>query len=348
MFAKLSVRNFKGIGSLDIDDFARVNLFIGKNDTGKSTIMEAIYYLCHELYAPPQLSLVMSRRTDVFTGVSELWFGYNRQSEIVVRATFGSTELCWKIVPEGPARDAFHSYFYQSTGGSLDNIGLGGTDYRGNFSITGTRERMVDGLQVDEKTKQALSSYVSYLSLVDCTMKSRTTEVERILGKLKIDDKDASFGQILNDIYGKGKEWEFVPHPEDPNARRLVFKESGRLRYFSDFGDGLRCCVGILGTAMTLENTGLCVEEIESHQHSGSLSKLIRHLVEISHENNLQIFLSTHSMDVWESLHRGVYKEDETKEKNEFRCFLIERNAETGKVTPENTYDIQKITNALK
>ena len=348
MLTKFSVQNFKGIRSFNIEDLARVNLLIGKNDSGKSTIMEAVYYLCHEFYEPPQLSLVMSRRTDVFTGASELWFGYNRQSEIVVRATFESTELCWKIKPEGPARDTFFSHFYQSTGGSSDNIALGGTSYVGNFSVTSHGGRVIEHMQMDQKTRQTLSSYVSHVALIDCTMKSKTTEIERILGKLKIDGEDASFGQILNDIYGKGKEWEFIPHPEDPNARRLVFKESGRLRYFSDFGDGLRCCVGILGTAMTLENTALCVEEIESHQHSGSLSKLVKYLVEISREKNLQVFLSTHSMDVWESLHRGVYAEDEAREKEEFRCFLIERNAETGEVTSENTYDVQKITNALR
>jgi AAA15 family ATPase/GTPase len=122
---------------------------------------------------------------------------------------------------------------------------------------------------------------------------------------------------------------------------------AGELTYFSDFGDGLRYCVGILATAMNLRNTALLIEEIESHQHSGSLRKLIRHLVEIARENNLQIFLSTHSYGVWNSLARGVYLEDVETEKQEFRCFLVERDMETGKTTVETTDDVQKINAAL-
>ncbi len=146
-------------------------------------------------------------------------------------------------------------------------------------------------------------------------------------------EKSTDFGEILNDIYGlKRNVWEFMPQIENPEQKRLSIKESGQLKYFSDFGDGFRCCVGILGTALSLKNTVLFIEEIESHQHSGSISKLIRHLVEIARENNLQVFLSTHSLDVWESLTRGVYK-DTDKEKEEFRCLLIERDTETGKVS---------------
>ena len=98
---------------------------------------------------------------------------------------------------------------------------------------------------------------------------------------------------------------------------------------------------------MALENSCLCIEEIESHQHAGSLRRLIHNLVEVSRKNNLQLFLSTHSKDVWESLHRGVYVDDETLEKSEFRCMLIERDENTGNVTSETTDDVQKIDRAL-
>ena len=41
MITKLSIRNFKSIKELDID-CARVNLFIGEPNTGKSNILEAL------------------------------------------------------------------------------------------------------------------------------------------------------------------------------------------------------------------------------------------------------------------------------------------------------------------
>ena len=41
MITKLSIKNFKSIKELDID-CARVNLFIGEPNTGKSSILEAL------------------------------------------------------------------------------------------------------------------------------------------------------------------------------------------------------------------------------------------------------------------------------------------------------------------
>lgn len=39
----LTIRNFRGIKSLDLNDLGDINVFIGKNNTGKSTVLEAIY-----------------------------------------------------------------------------------------------------------------------------------------------------------------------------------------------------------------------------------------------------------------------------------------------------------------
>lgn len=183
--------------------------------------------------------------------------------------------------------------------------------------------------------------------LIDCTLKSRTSEIESRLASLKIQGKDKEFGVLLEDIYGKGTEWEFLPHQDSPSETRLAIKEAGRLTYFSDFGDGLRYGLGILGTAMSVKNTAIFIEEIESHQHLGSLRKLLKNLVEISRKNKLQIFVTTHNADVWNSLTRGVYLEDAEIEKKEFRCYVVERDSNSGIVTAKHTDDVTKINRAL-
>ncbi len=365
MLTKLSIQNFKGIASCDFDekDLSRINLLIGKNDSGKSTIMEIAFYMLQELYAPPKLSEIMSRRTDVFCGGSELWFRYRTENPIIITASFDSVELQWKVetVQQGRVMVSTLSERVQTPtvvigqqglpmqGTKKSWMGLSSISYLGrDFSLISTYQKGVDSLTAGEETKNAVLAYVSGASYIDCTIKSKTNDIERILAKFKIGGMEREFGEILNDIYGKGREWEFLPQIENPDQKRLAIREAGQLKYFSDFGDGFRCCAGILGTAMSTKNSVLFIEEIESHQHSGSISKLIRHLVEIARTNNLQVFVSTHSLDVWNSLNRGVYAEDAEKEKEEFRCLLTERDSETGKVTIECTDDLQKITTALQ
>lgn len=348
MLNRLTIQDFKGIHSCEVKDLKRINLFIGKNDSGKSTIMEAAYYLLRELYGPPQLQAILAKRTDVFTGGSELWFKYNTDSTILVSATFDSVSFDWRIVLKSTGTESYISS--NLFGGKVQLVLLGETRYRGrDFSMGYTSGKtMVDNLREGQKFKDELVQYISDSMFIDCTIKSRTRDVERVLARFKISPTlEEKFGNLLNEIYGKGKEWQFIPQLENTDEKRFAIKEAGQFKYFSGFGDGLRSCVGILGTAMSIRDSALFIEEIESHQHAGSLNKLIKHLVEIARGNNLQIFLSTHSQDVWNSLARGVYVDDVEREKKEFNCFLTERDSESGKVTADGTDDVQKITQAL-
>ena len=349
MLTELKVQKFKGIGSCDVNGLGRVNLFIGKNDSGKSTILEGAYYLFRELCAPPQLQAIMSKRSNVFVGGSELWFNYDTSSEITINAVFDEVRLDWKIMAHLEPRETYITS--RLFAGKVQVILLGETRYSGTtFSMTmSSGGPMIGNIKERQEYKDGLTRYASNMSFIDCTLKSHTREIEGILAKFKrVPTLESRFGEMLNDIYGKGKDWQFIPQLENTDERRLAIKEGGQLKYFGGFGDGLRCSVGILGTAMSVKNTAIFIEEIESHQHSGSLSKIIGHLVQIARKNDLQIFLSTHSKDAWESLVRGVYLDDEKKEKEEFRCFLVQRDLESGKVTAECTTDLQKITEALE
>ena len=44
-FKNIDIKNFRGIKHLSIDDFSRVNVFLGQNNSGKSSVLEAIFLL---------------------------------------------------------------------------------------------------------------------------------------------------------------------------------------------------------------------------------------------------------------------------------------------------------------
>jgi len=351
MLQYVRIQNFKGIKSGEVKDLRRINLFIGKNDTGKSTIFEATYYTLQEYYSP-RLQTIMNRRADVFTGGSELWFKYETRSPIILSTLFQGIRLDLTI----EWRTEHNEIWVRFTGigkkkpetGKSEKWTFEGNRYRGaDFSFAVGAGNMIYRLPIDERTQRRLASFIENMILIDCTLKSSTTKIESRLSTLKIKGKDKEFGVLLEDTYGKGTEWEFLPHQDSPGETRLAIREAGRLTYFSDFGDGMRYGLGILGTAMSVKNTAIFIEEIESHQHLGSLRKLLKNLVQISRNNNLQIFISTHNADVWNSLSRGVYIEDSEREKEEFRCYVIERDPASGVVTTKRTDDVVEINRAL-
>ena len=44
-FKNIEIKNFRGIDHLKVDDFSRVNVFLGQNNSGKSSVLEAIAML---------------------------------------------------------------------------------------------------------------------------------------------------------------------------------------------------------------------------------------------------------------------------------------------------------------
>ena len=43
-FKNIDIKNFRGIEHLKIDDFARVNVFLGQNNSGKSSVLNKRQY----------------------------------------------------------------------------------------------------------------------------------------------------------------------------------------------------------------------------------------------------------------------------------------------------------------
>ncbi|EIA0529525.1 AAA family ATPase, partial [Campylobacter jejuni] len=43
MINSIEIKNFKGIKDLKLEDFSKINFFVGKANTGKTSILEALY-----------------------------------------------------------------------------------------------------------------------------------------------------------------------------------------------------------------------------------------------------------------------------------------------------------------
>ena len=84
MIKNVSINNLKGIATCDLKILGRINLFVGKNNSCKSTLIETIYYGLKEFSANSNLLNMLSHRTNVFSGGQELWFNYATWNPILV------------------------------------------------------------------------------------------------------------------------------------------------------------------------------------------------------------------------------------------------------------------------
>lgn len=100
------------------------------------------------------------------------------------------------------------------------------------------------------------------------------------------------------------KQNEIVENLKDFSFDRLVFQdndEKDEIPY--DFmGSGFKTIVGILWEIFDQEKTGeaLLLEESDVHMHPGYVENLLRQLIQISRKKDIQLFITTHNVDMIE------------------------------------------------
>lgn len=102
----------------------------------------------------------------------------------------------------------------------------------------------------------------------------------------------------------------------DFSFQRLVFRKDGNKKYevpYSFMGDGFQTIVGILWEVLDESQRGdiLLLEEPDIHMHPGYVENLLTQLATIVRENNLQLFITTHNLDLIEGFFSDPIKEAE-------------------------------------
>lgn len=134
------------------------------------------------------------------------------------------------------------------------------------------------------------TSGVNFINTFDITKKDIQSEEEYSVILTRIEDDLRSHYHIDN-LY-------------DFSLDNLVFEE-GNNRYqlpYEFMGDGFKSIVGLLWELKTTDHDHvLLLEEPENHMHPGYINTLVGFLIEVSMEENIQLFITTHNIDFIES-----------------------------------------------
>jgi hypothetical protein len=344
MINEVTIDNFKGIKHCEIKDLARVNLFIGKNSCGKSTIMEAIYFTGKEFIGPNLPQCIMRRANRGSFSARELWYGYDMlSSEVQVRIKFFEDDLV-RMRIQHMAQEKFIRDFLFSGSRETGTEGIGNDYHLASFShFRGY------GADLHTNHNTEIRQYFDRSVLIDPTIKTDVRQIEgNYLNVLKLAEEDSSdLAKRTAEIYDTKPSWEFLPHPDfSPDTpSRFAILEGNRRLFFDNFGDGFHYGLAILAIAKTRTNTALFIEEVESHQHPEAIKSLISNLLSIAKTNNLQLFITTHNDYAYNYLFY-YYKSPEER-KRSFRCFHVIRNKDTGEVNAKMEEGIINITEDL-
>jgi 5S rRNA maturation endonuclease (ribonuclease M5) len=316
MLTRIIIKNFRGIKSAEILNLGKINLFIGRNNVGKSCILEAICFIrC--LFYPSLLNeplpyLLLERRgmERPFYTTRNFWYNYRTENNIFLELEFRKSEkLNIEIV--WVSDDRFRMLLNDPSGKLSTSIG-GKYFYLVELYLNGSIYQSAGNLSDFIYSYPEFSHYLKNITLIDDYLARKLERLEtNIYGKILEPRLDKKLVKELNECYGiEAEGLAFIPASPTTRTFRLAVTTPKESLHIDEIGDGTKYAANILSLCLLLENTALLIEEVESHQHSSALEKFLRNLVDIAIERNIQLFVTTHSLEVIQILSKLTEKYD--------------------------------------
>jgi len=300
MIESVKIDNFRGIQSCKIEDLSQVNLFFGKNNCGKSSLLEALFLVCGQSNPLLPASLNAKRNYTRLTESDIHYFFYqtNPENEIKIETT-GDQERHLAI-----------SSFQEA-----DNVGANNVSTELNHKY-GLRMKYLttDGELSSEvlydlgKTNQIEQQY-----LVD---KHYTEQLKCVYLSPRYDSNASMEG--LQNIY-LNKDEAFLSDALkvlEPAAKNPVFMDGVMLVDIglsqripiNLMGDGIRKIVSFLTNIYECRGGVVLIDELSNGFHYSVMQPMWEMVIRAAVKNNVQIFATTHDEDAIRGFQQAALK----------------------------------------
>lgn len=344
----LQVENFRGFNKFEMSDFKDVNLIVGKNNSGKTSILEALFLSIG--VSNPNLVLSIDSFRGLIHDESEdfrfVFHNLNYDQNIVIKTIF-KEELRQRTLKISPIfnetvniklqdlHDSNHNSNIPSNSESISGIGFNFTiDDLSNSpkSYKSSIKMGTDGV-VFEKAK----NYKEELLGVFQRPTTSALDLYSRLDKILIKKGQEKFINALRIIDPKIKTISL-------GAKNMIYFDIDieRLIPIQIMGDGIIHLLSLMTAIANTENGFVIIDEIENGFHYSVLDKLWETIYETSKFYNAQLFITTHSYECVKAF-RNMYASQLIKEDN-LRIYRIEKKNDQFKSIK---YDHDQLSSSL-
>lgn len=320
MLKNLQIVGFRGIPKLSFESLARVNLIVGKNNAGKTAVLEAIELLClreHEAWirSPLRRGELLSRFEE-FERALEIRHLFNGRTVTsgssfeVTAQTDGRPNVpkdFWihgLIIGDGESsvlRDSpgdsmpapRHSAFRISRAAfepdELISISSDGWTWVDRYTAVPCKKEPTGGFPVVYISSDSLSGD-ELLALWDhAQFEEKTEPILQLLrqifpGFVKIGPLGSETGRVRGNSFSVRLEGDNDTYP------------------IGSLGDGVRRLFAVLLAISESEGGCVLIDDIDTGLHHSVMLEMWRAVLKLSNQLNIQVFATTHSSDCWRSL----------------------------------------------
>jgi hypothetical protein len=334
--ASLSIERFRSLQQLKVEGLGRVNLVTGRNNTGKSSILEALRILASDA-SPSVLSRILRYReedtgeteeavspvdTESLAQLGSLFTGFPQISEtrapIVLAANGGMASMQLTIslgwFSEQREPDGSRRLVPQQPQLPLE-------------SLSPETELMPALVMDSSATKRILSlDYLKRFSRgriyrsdlpeeprMPCIFVSpyggeRTANLGPLWDKIALSDREKDVVEALKIIAPDIEAVSMVGSEGQRQLRTAIVRSSGFPRPvpLRSFGDGLNRLFGIVLSLVNAKDGFLLIDEFENGMHHTVQLDVWQGIFRLSRLLNVQVFATSHSWDAVEAFQKAA------------------------------------------
>lgn len=331
MIKSLKIKGYRAFKEFEMTDLGRVNLLVGRNNTGKTSILEGLYILASDA-APIALWNVLARRGEQVTpepqpnrpvqaeaDISHLFHGHeiapNTELSISTTNDKPAKSITYRIDMASPA-EYVQLFSSVSDEGPISRLALwisGTPDYKlPPLPLSKLGLLRGDVLQhflnlnfpprKGESAAQLITSESLSINQILQGWNSivLTPDEERVVAALRILEKNVErIAQVqvgAVQIFGGA-----LPLPSR-GGFFLRLKGSDKRIPIGSFGDGMWRMLALSVALVRARNSILLIDEIDTGFHYSVMSDMWKLVSEASELFNVQVFATTHSYDCVHSL----------------------------------------------
>ncbi len=272
MYTSFTIENFRGFEHLELTDLKRVNLIAGKNNVGKTSLLEAIYV--HYGRIDGLLSRLENEKQDW----QSLFYESSREIRLTGDKTLLVNGIAYPTLRIRPSKDwdsitaefgEFHKYELKISSGIYER-----KDFPIVFITANDKSSLNKKRELFSELRKNRNT--NYLNQVMRIIETRLIDLELL------DDG------IYADLQGVE---QLIP--------------------VTDLGDGFNRIASIVMEINRVRDGIVLIDEIENGLHYSVHGDVWKAIAEAAEQFNVQIFATTHSREMIRAAHRAFKERDE-------------------------------------
>lgn len=318
MIESLRLEKFRGFSSLAIDSFSPITLIGGRNNSGKTAILEAIYL--HLGHTNPNIFLALFYFRNGNIGIpaanininsdllwNPLFFEWKQTTKckISMKLTDGKDrELILSKVPDDQKglvinSEAITNLFKKgANSSSMDSLyfSLQYNYNKDGFQATGTYSVIDKQIKYFSAGKEPETGDLIKIVLFRNSFAIGMQSLAEIVSQLLMEDRKEDILRVLH--YFDMNVTDIYVSVEDRVAGITVKLSSGQVIPLSYMGDGVNKALQLFAIVVTTPKGIVLIDEIENGLHHSSYELFLKSLYQTALNNECQLIITTHNYDI--------------------------------------------------